>query len=43
MAQLSIEQATLLAARALRNAGAGDAMAVSTAQALVRAEAQGLV
>ena len=43
MAQLSIEQATLLAARALRNAGAGEAMAISTAQALVRAEAQGLV
>ena len=43
MAQLSIEQATLLAARALRNAGAGEAMAVSTARALARAEAQGLV
>ena len=43
MAQLSIEQAGLLAARALRKAGAGEAMAVSTAQALTRAEAQGLV
>lgn len=42
MAQLSIEEATRLAARALRNAGAGEAMAASTAQALVRAEAQGL-
>ena len=42
MAQLSIAQATLLAARALRNAGAGEAMASSTAQALTRAEAQGL-
>jgi (2R)-3-sulfolactate dehydrogenase (NADP+) len=42
MAQLSIEQATLLAARALRHAGAGEAMAISTARALVRADAQGL-
>ncbi|MFI5444521.1 Ldh family oxidoreductase [Polaromonas sp. UC242_47] len=42
MAQLSIEEATHLVARALRQAGAGDAMAASTARALVRAEAQGL-
>ena len=42
MAQLSIEQATTLAAQALRNAGANDAMAASTARALVQAEAQGL-
>lgn len=42
MAQLSIDEATLLAARALRLAGAGEAMAASTARALVRAEAQGL-
>ena len=42
MAHLSIEEATDLALRALRRAGAGEAMAVSTAIALVRAEAQGL-
>ncbi|MGH8857390.1 MAG: Ldh family oxidoreductase, partial [Polaromonas sp.] len=42
MAQLSVEEATRLATRALRNAGAGEAMALSTAKALVRAEAQGL-
>ncbi|MDP3750612.1 MAG: Ldh family oxidoreductase [Polaromonas sp.] len=42
MAQLSVEQATTLALRALRNAGAGEVMATSTARALVRAEAQGL-
>lgn len=42
MAHLSIEEATRLAALALRSAGAGDAMASSTARALVRAEAQGL-
>lgn len=42
MAHLSIEEASRLAARALRNAGAGEAMAGSTARALVRAEAQGL-
>ncbi|RYG12746.1 MAG: Ldh family oxidoreductase, partial [Burkholderiales bacterium] len=42
MAHLSIEEARALAQRALRNAGAHDAMAASTAQALVRAEAQGL-
>jgi (2R)-3-sulfolactate dehydrogenase (NADP+) len=42
MAQLSIEEATQLVTRALRQAGAGDAMAASTARALVRAEAQGL-
>ena len=42
MAQLSIEEATHLVARALRQAGAGETMAASTARALVRAEAQGL-
>lgn len=42
MMQLSLEQATDLAARALRQAGAGDAMAMSTAKALVLAEAQGI-
>lgn len=42
MAQLTIEEATRLASRALRLAGAGEAMAASTARALVRAEAQGL-
>ncbi|MDW5442098.1 Ldh family oxidoreductase [Polaromonas sp. SM01] len=42
MAQLSIEEATHLVTRALRLAGAGEAMAASTARALVRAEAQGL-
>lgn len=42
MAHLSIEEATRLAVRALRHAGAGDAMAASTAKALVLAEAQGL-
>ncbi|MGH8805323.1 MAG: Ldh family oxidoreductase [Polaromonas sp.] len=42
MTQLSVEEATRLATRALRNAGAGEAMALSTAKALVRAEAQGL-
>lgn len=42
MAHLSIEEATRLAALALRQAGAGEAMASSTARALVRAEAQGL-
>lgn len=42
MAHLSIEEATRLATLALRNAGAGEAMAGSTARALVRAEAQGL-
>lgn len=42
MPHLSIEEATRLAERALRNAGAGRAMASSTARALVRAEAQGL-
>ena len=42
MSQLSLEEATTLAARALRHAGAGEAMALSTAKALVRAEAQGL-
>lgn len=42
MAQLSLEEATRLALEALRHAGAGPAMAASTAKALVRAEAQGL-
>jgi (2R)-3-sulfolactate dehydrogenase (NADP+) len=42
MAHLSIDEATRLAMQALRLAGAGQAMAASTAQALVRAEAQGL-
>ncbi|WP_372827331.1 Ldh family oxidoreductase [Polaromonas sp.] len=42
MAHLSIEEATRLATRALRHAGASEAMATSTALALVRAEAQGL-
>ncbi|MDO9384999.1 MAG: Ldh family oxidoreductase [Hyphomicrobiaceae bacterium] len=42
MAQLSMEEARALAERALRKAGAREAMAASTAQALVRAEAQGL-
>lgn len=42
MAQLTIDEATRLATRALRLAGAGEAMAASTARALVRAEAQGL-
>ena len=42
MAQLSLEEATRLALEALRHAGAGSAMAASTAKALVRAEAQGL-
>ena len=42
MAHLSIEEATRLAARGLRRAGAGEAMASSTAAALVLAEAQGL-
>jgi (2R)-3-sulfolactate dehydrogenase (NADP+) len=42
MSHLSMEEARLLATRALRQAGAGEAMAASTALALVRAEAQGL-
>ncbi len=42
MSHLSLDEATRLAERALRNAGAGQAMAASTAAALVRAEAQGL-
>lgn len=42
MANLSIEEATRLAGRGLRHAGAGEAMASSTAAALVLAEAQGL-
>lgn len=42
MTRLSLQQATELAERALRSAGAGDAMAASTARALVLAEAQGI-
>jgi len=42
MAHLSIAEATRLATLALRQAGAGEVMAASTARALVRAEAQGL-
>ncbi len=42
MAHLSIDEAIHLATLALRQAGAGEAMAASTARALVRAEAQGL-
>jgi (2R)-3-sulfolactate dehydrogenase (NADP+) len=42
MAHLSIDEASRLATLALRKAGAGEAMASSTARALVRAEAQGL-
>ena len=41
MTQLSLQQATDLATRALRQAGASEAMAISTAKALVLAEAQG--
>ena len=42
MTQLSLQQATDLAVRALRQAGANDTMALSTARALVLAEAQGI-
>ncbi len=42
MANLSLQEANELVARALRLAGAGEAMALSTARALVRADAQGL-
>ena len=42
MTQLSMQQATDLAARALRQAGASEGMALSTARALVLAEAQGI-
>ncbi len=42
MSVLSLSQATELATAALRGAGAGAAMAQSTARALVAAEAQGL-
>lgn len=42
MPQLSLQEATELAERALRQAGAGEVMAHSTARALVLAEAQGL-
>jgi (2R)-3-sulfolactate dehydrogenase (NADP+) len=42
MTQLTLQQATELAARALRQAGAGEAMALSTAKALVLADAQGI-
>src|SRR5687768_14218827 len=39
---LSVEEATALAARALKRAGASKAMAQATAEALVAAEAEGL-
>lgn len=42
MAQLTIDAAERLAGQALRKAGAGEAMALSTAKALVLAEAQGI-
>ena len=42
MAHLTLEQATALVVRALQNAGAHESMALSTARALVLAEAQGL-
>lgn len=42
MAHLSLEEATRLGAQALRAAGASEAMAQSTAKALVRADAQGI-
>ena len=42
MAQLSIQQATDLVAKALAAAGANDTMAQSVARALVLAESQGL-
>lgn len=42
MTPVSLEEATRLVVQALRRAGAGEAMAASTARALVRAEAQGL-
>ena len=42
MAQLSIDRAIDLAQRALRKAGAGEAMANATARALVLADAQSL-
>lgn len=40
--KLSVEEATLLATRALKRAGASRAMAQATAEALVAAEAEGL-
>lgn len=42
MAHLSLEAATHLATQALRSAGASEAMALSTAKALIRADAQGI-
>ncbi len=42
MPTLALDELTLLAMRALKRAGAGKAMAVATAQALVAAEAEGL-
>jgi (2R)-3-sulfolactate dehydrogenase (NADP+) len=42
MARLAFDEAVELAARALRAAGANEAMAASTARALVLAEAQGI-
>lgn len=42
MTRLSFDEAIALAARGLRGAGANEAMALSTAQALVLAQAQGI-
>jgi (2R)-3-sulfolactate dehydrogenase (NADP+) len=42
MARVSFDEAVALAARALRDAGANDSMAQSTARALVLAQAQGI-
>ena len=42
MARLGLDEATALVAKILKQAGAGNAMALSTARALVLAEAQGL-
>src|SRR4029079_13552240 len=42
MPRLTIDKATQLATRALRNAGASRAMAVATARALVAADTEGL-
>ncbi len=42
MAQLGLQEATVLVAKSLALAGASEQMASSTAQALVRAEAQGM-
>ncbi|HEY8050012.1 MAG TPA: Ldh family oxidoreductase [Ramlibacter sp.] len=42
MARMNLEEATQVVAKVLRSAGASQAMALATAQALVLAEAQGL-